>query len=297
MENFFHRLPFRKIRHSAAKNVNKEDDRTHISEQQLATQAQSPPEELPKRPHTTRNVLKVAVKTFSSVSSNIPFGLILSGVIDPLLDITDRIEQVSANTQGLIELAARIDRLTTIVSDMAVDKPEKGRAIVEALGRESQSITKDLNDARSQGKLEQFFNSADTASSLAAHNMKLAQMIADATLVPVQEVLKSLRDLERSTILESPSSASQGHFEMGDIRGGLGSARGSARIGGEGGEGKGPKVEMSPEEHWKMGNIYGGTGGTGEEGVEVGGKRGTSKAPVIRVLRTAPAVTPNKEIY
>jgi hypothetical protein len=43
-------------------------------------------------------------------------------------------------------------------------------------------MTKDLNDALSQGKLEQFFNGTENASSLAKHNNHLAQMIADATV-------------------------------------------------------------------------------------------------------------------
>ncbi|KAJ7466552.1 hypothetical protein FB451DRAFT_1261187 [Mycena latifolia] len=85
--------------------------------------------------HTAQNVLTTTLRMLSSVSSNIPFGSILSSVIDPLLDITDRIQQVSTNAQGLAELAARIELLTPIVSDLAIHKPEKGRAIVEALKR------------------------------------------------------------------------------------------------------------------------------------------------------------------
>ncbi|KAJ7450556.1 hypothetical protein FB451DRAFT_1285519, partial [Mycena latifolia] len=154
--------------------------------------------------HTAQNVLTTTLRTLSSVSSNIPFGSILSSVIDPLLDITARIQQVSTNAQGLAELSARIELLTPIVSDMATHKPEKGRAIVEALKRELESITKDLNDARAQGKLEQFFNSADNASSLAKHNMTLAQMIADSTLVAVQDILKTLHDIEVHWVQESP---------------------------------------------------------------------------------------------
>jgi hypothetical protein len=42
--------------------------------------------------HTGRNILTLTLRTLSSVSSNIPFGSILSSAIDPLLDITERIE-------------------------------------------------------------------------------------------------------------------------------------------------------------------------------------------------------------
>jgi hypothetical protein len=47
---------------------------------------------LPETPHTGRNILKFALKTLSTISSNIPFGSVLSSVIDPLLDIVNRIE-------------------------------------------------------------------------------------------------------------------------------------------------------------------------------------------------------------
>jgi hypothetical protein len=45
-------------------------------------------------------------------------------------------------------------------------------------------MTKDLEVARSRGKLNQFFNSVDNASSIEQHNMALAQMIADSTVCP-----------------------------------------------------------------------------------------------------------------
>ena len=82
--------------------------------------------------------------------------------------------------------------------------------------------------------------------------------------------------------------------------GGLGSPGANARIGGQGGDGEGPKLDMKPDERWKVGNIsgkylhsyssrclhlVGGTGGSGGIGAEVGGKGGTGKAPVISVLR------------
>lgn len=47
---------------------------------------------IPEIPSAGHNVLKSALKTLRSVSSNIPFGSMLSSVIDTLLDITDHIE-------------------------------------------------------------------------------------------------------------------------------------------------------------------------------------------------------------
>ncbi|KAJ7041123.1 hypothetical protein C8F04DRAFT_1080284 [Mycena alexandri] len=166
-------------------------------------------------PATTRNVLKFALKTLSVASANVPFASLLSAAIEPLLAITDRIEQISSNAQGLIELAARIELLTPIVSQMTEDS--RGERVIGGLQRELQSITRDLEVARSQGKLDQFFNSVDNTSSLQKHNMNLAQLIADSTLVTVHEVLKSVRDIERTKF--QLDVAEESTFEPGHITG------------------------------------------------------------------------------
>ena len=91
--------------------------------------------------------------------------------------------------------------------------------------------------------------------------------------------------------------------------GGLGGTGGNARTGGEGGDGEGPKLDINPDERWKVGNIsgklksaslsshclhlVGGTGGTGGIGIEVGGKGGTGKAPVITILRRSRVLVAN----
>ncbi|KAJ7094100.1 hypothetical protein C8R44DRAFT_386209 [Mycena epipterygia] len=250
-------------------------------------------------PQTAQNALMFALQTLSAVCRNLPVGAILSSVIDPLLDIMDRIGQISSNTQGLVELAARIELLTPIVAEMAKDRPAQARIVVNSLNRELQSITKDLQDAHVQGRLQKFFNSADNASSLVRHNTTLDQMIADSTFVTVHEVHKSLRDLERRpNLLQSAQGkrSSQLHnvalmsiaaqVEMGNIRGGVGGTGGRGRIGGEGGHGEGPNLVTTPDYHWKIGNISGGIGGIGGEGIDVGGRGGTGKAPVISILRT-----------
>ncbi|KAJ7097437.1 hypothetical protein C8R44DRAFT_812231 [Mycena epipterygia] len=157
----------------------------------------------PEAPHTTWNALKLALTTLSSVSSNIPLGATLSSIIDPLLAIAGRIEQTATNKKGLVELAARIELLSPIVSEMARTNPRQGQRVIQALKGELQSITEDLDAASSRGKLDQFFNSTDNASSLAMHNTILAQMIADSTLVTVHEVLKTIQDLEHSKMLQS----------------------------------------------------------------------------------------------
>ncbi|KAJ7278176.1 hypothetical protein C8J57DRAFT_1306090 [Mycena rebaudengoi] len=225
-------------------------------------------------PHTGRNALKLALTTLSSVSCNLPFGAMLSSIIDPLLIITNRIEQTSANSQGLLELSTRIELLTPVVSGIGNDQSKQNQKFVEALKRELEAITQDLRVAGSQGKLNQFFNSDDNTSALAKHNMTLAQMISDCTFSTVQEVLKSIQDIECSKISQSsPSLVSEG---------GLGGPGGEAFTGGEGGDGDGPILDIDPSGRWKIGNISGGNGG---KGIDVGGKGGTGKAPVISALR------------
>ncbi|KAJ7873095.1 hypothetical protein B0H14DRAFT_152347 [Mycena olivaceomarginata] len=199
------------------------------------------------------------------------------------------IQQTSVNAQGLVQLAARIERITPIVNDMARTNPVMGQTIVQELKRELTLMTQDLKDASSKGKLNQFFNSADNASALERHNMALAKLIADSTLVTVNEVLSSLREIEGSKLQKS--SSPEPPIVLGDVKGGFGGAGGFSRIGGEGGEGGGPRLEMDPNERYRIGNISGGEGGTGGEGIEVGGRGGAGKGPVIGMLRRSRLLT------
>jgi hypothetical protein len=43
-------------------------------------------------------------------------------------------------------------------------------------------MMKDLEAARSQGKLDKFFNSADNASTLAKHDRAFSTMVSDSTV-------------------------------------------------------------------------------------------------------------------
>ncbi|KAJ7672352.1 hypothetical protein DFH06DRAFT_1176074 [Mycena polygramma] len=140
---------------------------------------------------TAGNVLKFALETLSCVSANIPLGGVLSSVIDPLLAIAERIE-------GLVKLAAAacIELLTPLVSKMAEKNLTQGRPTIEDLRQELHSITTELEEARTRGKVNQFSNSIDNASVLEKHNQALAQMIAAATFATLQDVLESLRELE-----------------------------------------------------------------------------------------------------
>ncbi|KAF8144984.1 hypothetical protein K438DRAFT_2028935 [Mycena galopus ATCC 62051] len=235
-----------------------------------------------KTPRTTSNPLEFALRTLSSASRGIPGAAALSGIIEPLMDITSRIDPTSVNAQGLIQLATRIERFTPILEEMAKGDPDRGQAIILGLQMELTSMGTDLKAASQRGKLNQFFNSADDASALSKHNMVLTQMIADFTLVGVHEVLKSLRELERSK-LQNPSSPPT---VMGDITGGVGAVGGPGAVGGEGDEGGGPQLEMDPDKRYQIGNVSGGKGGAGGVGVEVGGKGGTGKGPVISMRRS-----------
>ncbi|KAF8146050.1 hypothetical protein K438DRAFT_2028483 [Mycena galopus ATCC 62051] len=233
---------------------------------------------------TASNALYFALKTLSSISNDVPVAGALSDIIEPLLDITSRIEQSSLNAQGLVQLATRIECLAPIVEQIAEHNPDQGQAIVLGLQTELASMATDLEAASQRGKLNQFFNNTDNASPLRKHNMVFAQMIADFTLVGVHEVLKSLREFERSKS-QNPSFEAPPTV-MGDITGGVGVAGGQGHAGGEGGEGSGPKLEMDPDKRYQIGDVSGGTGGTGGVGVEVGGKGGTGKGPVIGMRRS-----------
>ncbi|KAJ7809176.1 hypothetical protein B0H14DRAFT_2867494 [Mycena olivaceomarginata] len=218
--------------------------------------------EKPETPNTGRNALKFALKTLSSISSNIPFGSVLSGVIDPLLDIADRIELTSDNTQGFVELAARIELLSPLVSKIARDKPEQCQPIVEALQASKNST--------------QFFNSKDNASSLAKHNNHLAQMIADATLVEVHEVLRWLQYIE-SRIGANSEKAEDTRPEFVGGTGGKGGYGG--HTGGEGGLGE--AAQLAIENVGLFRRIQGGIGGEGGSGNVKGGPGGTGQGPRI----------------
>ncbi|KAF7342017.1 hypothetical protein MVEN_01788900 [Mycena venus] len=76
---------------------------------------------------------------------------------------------------------------------------------------------------------------------------------------------------------------------------GVGNMGSNAFIGGEGGEGEGPKLHIDPEARRKIGNICGGTGGAGGVGVDVGGKGGVGKGPVISALRRNKALNKQTE--
>ncbi|KAJ7894329.1 hypothetical protein B0H14DRAFT_2683988, partial [Mycena olivaceomarginata] len=198
----------------------------------------------PETPNTGRNALKFALKTLSSISSNIPFGSVLSGVIDPLLDIADRIELTPDNTRGFIELAARIQLLSPLVSKMARDKPEQCQPIVEAL------------------------QASIMLPSLAKHNNRLAQMIADATLAEVYEVLQWLQYVE-SRIGASSEKAEDTRPEFAGGTGGKGGHGG--HTGGQGGLGE--AAQLAIENVGLFRRIQGGIGGEGGPGEVKGGPR------------------------
>ncbi|KAJ7106849.1 hypothetical protein C8R43DRAFT_1045316 [Mycena crocata] len=221
-------------------------------------------------PHTTRNVLRFALETLSEVSSNIPFGEILSSVINPLLKIADRIEQTSANNKDLAELATRIGILAPIVSDMVTGNVE-GCRIIETLRdqlqlikrdlaamirctEEIQSITEDLGKTKKTKKLQDFFNSAEIAAIVARHNLVLDRLITDALFVLSREHMKVV---QRALLKWQASGSFDAQFKFGHITGGVGGTGGKGRIGGHGGIGEGPKLAVGAGQSWKVEKISG----------------------------------------
>ncbi|KAJ6508643.1 hypothetical protein C8R45DRAFT_1089805 [Mycena sanguinolenta] len=231
----------------------------------------------PQTAQTAANVLVLPLRALRSDS--IPVDRALSGCIDDLLDIVEPIQQTSANEQSLVQLAARIERLTPIVTQMAKDDLLKGQDIAEKLRKEFAWMAQELNAAKARGKL-----SAEKSSILRMHNTAFDQMIADSTFLTVHEVVKSLRELENSKLQQTNP----------DITGGTGGDGGRGNIGGAGGEGEGPGIHVDPDELAQFGNIAGGTGGSGGVGVAVGGKGGTGKGPVVNLRRIRSRVPPTE---
>ncbi|KAF7356376.1 hypothetical protein MVEN_00970000 [Mycena venus] len=205
----FRRLLIRKARttDSLAPNV-KFSDSTPTSQRCLPEM--HPAKNDPHAFQTASNALQFALQTLGSISSSIPFGTALGGIIGPLLEIAGRIEQISDNKEGLEQLAEQIALLTPIVDEMAKKNPSQAQRVVKALQRVLQSITKDLEVASSQGTLSQIFNSANNASSLDKHNATLSWLISVCMLATIHEVSKSVHKLEES-------SRSKGEIKMADI--------------------------------------------------------------------------------
>ncbi|KAJ7681374.1 hypothetical protein B0H17DRAFT_1138527 [Mycena rosella] len=108
-------------------------------------------------------------------------------------------------------------------------------------------LTKDLGDE------------GDLSSCLERHTKAFDQIIAHATCVLAHEAQRSM-------------SISKSQIELGDIAGGTGGVGGSACIGGVGGDGQGPNLELTLGDCSKIVNVSGGIGGPGGDGVDVGGK-------------------------
>ncbi|KAF7373298.1 hypothetical protein MSAN_00539000 [Mycena sanguinolenta] len=187
---------------------------------------------------TAPNVLVFSLKTLSNISSSSSEVGVLSGIIDALLRVVEQVQQTQANEQSLTQLAARLERLAPIVTEMAKSDPERGQGIVKKLLKELASMSEQLNEAKNKDELGQFFNSTDNSAILQNHNMALDQMIADSTFVTVHEVAESIRDLENSKMPQLRP----------EITGGTGGMGASGHVGDKGGEGGGPQIDMDPGE-------------------------------------------------
>ncbi|KAJ7254289.1 hypothetical protein C8J57DRAFT_1473670 [Mycena rebaudengoi] len=221
-------------------------------------------------PQSTRDLLESVLKMpMQSIShNNIPFNANLRNAIESFIDLMDRIELRSANTQCLLELAGQLGHLMNTVTELAIGKPDMARMLVQRLDGEVRFLTKDISEAHGRGQLEEFFNGTGGASSLAQHNIAVAQMTADSWL--------ARHEIARSSPTGVPP---QGQNWQCYVTGGTGGRGGSGNIGGAGGDGDGPELGMGAEAHMR---ISGGIGGTGGVGIAVSGKDGTGKAPVIR---------------
>ncbi|KAF8146051.1 hypothetical protein K438DRAFT_1781407 [Mycena galopus ATCC 62051] len=137
-----------------------------------------------ERHRTAANALELTLTTFNSISRGIPGAGALSGIIEPLLEITKRIEQTAINAEGLAALEERIQDLTPVVTRTLLEGcPHKAQLVVERLRKALGWIMQDLEVAHSQGKLSQFFNSTDNAAFLERHYKVLDRLVNDFTMI------------------------------------------------------------------------------------------------------------------
>ncbi|KAF7345051.1 hypothetical protein MVEN_01668000 [Mycena venus] len=235
---------------------------------------------------TASNALQ-AILALGSSAGDIQLRKALASTIDPLLERAVGIRQTASNEQDLGELATRIKRLTSMVSEMARDTTNLEQTNVETAQGELESIIRKLEVACLQGDFEPLFDPTDNAY-LEKHNLSLA--LLTQIYQTVRKVDQSVRKLEidRNSLTAANmegSSPSQVQIVRRDITGEVGDAGTPGLIGGEGGYGAGPILDLDPEAPSEIGNISGGTGGPGGVGGDVGGKGGAGGGPVIRGLR------------
>ncbi|KAJ7875265.1 hypothetical protein B0H14DRAFT_2715848 [Mycena olivaceomarginata] len=135
------------------------------------------------------------------LGSSVPAGP--DPIIPNLSAVAKLIQQTPANVQGLQELAA----LLAAITQMAQNNTDKGHPFFKNLNWELQSLAGYLEAAWSQGRLNDFFNTAHNNSSY----MALVQLIADSAvrllsdfsplfdfrqLVTADEFIKSIHEAE-----------------------------------------------------------------------------------------------------
>ncbi|KAF7291710.1 hypothetical protein HMN09_01262600 [Mycena chlorophos] len=166
---------------------------TTVAQPQPVDVAEKAPLVRPETLSTAKNAFVLGLKTLGAISGNIPFGSVLNSVIEPLLNIMDRIEETAENQQGFLQLASRVHMLEPIIQDKKANEPAC-KEIVEALGK--RSIHDDIEQALQQGTIASFFNSQDNASGIVRHNVNLTQLIGDSTQQSINEVLKTLKEIQ-----------------------------------------------------------------------------------------------------
>ncbi|KAF7345050.1 hypothetical protein MVEN_01667900 [Mycena venus] len=223
---------------------------------------------------TASNALQ-AILTLSSGAGHIQLRKALASTIDPLLERAVGIRQTASNEQDLGELATRIKRLTSMVSEMARDTTNLEQTNVETAQGELESIIRKLEVACLQGDFEPLFEPTDNAY-LEKHNLSLALLT---------QIYQTVRKVDQFVRKLEGFSPSQVQIVQRDTTGKVGDAGTPGLIGGEGGYGAGPTLDLDPEAPSEIGNISGGTGGPGGVGGDVGGKGGAGGGPVIRGLR------------
>ncbi|KAK7002063.1 hypothetical protein R3P38DRAFT_2648248 [Favolaschia claudopus] len=220
-----------------------------------------------KKAQTETNVLTAALRALGTVSSHIPVLGMLNSVIEPVLALTEQVQQTADNMENLVQLSSRVEYLTEVIQ-----KSDNQEIIGERLRGELLRMQEDLGGAHKEQWLGQFFNSRDNAAMIKKHNNNLLAMITENTLMGVDQIMKKLKDIEQSKLSTFGAQITGGH-------GGSGGA--GHEVGGKGGVGGGPRLSFRHGIPARLGNISGGHGGSGGSGM-VGGMGGTGNGPIIK---------------
>ncbi|KAJ7232450.1 hypothetical protein B0H12DRAFT_1239647 [Mycena haematopus] len=136
---------------------------------------------------TSRNILQISLDILSKTSIN---GI--GAAAEALSKAIDRI-QFQANADGWKALEERLQSLAFCASE-DTDMEEELR---DRFKRELEDIHRDIEAAKKQGRVAQFFNSKDDSSFLTKHNTNLTDLVCDINVDICTKTSRRTSDLRK----------------------------------------------------------------------------------------------------